>query len=72
MMDRLPNGDVLLHAFADYVDANGVRLEERGVIPDEHVTVSRGDLLAGRDPTLSSAIAWIHQYADGANSEDDH
>ena len=67
MMDRLPNGDVLLHAFADYVDANGIRLEERGVIPDKELTISRGDLLAGRDPTLSAAIAWIDQAAGSAN-----
>ncbi len=72
LMDRLPNGDVLLHAFADYVDANGIRLEGRGVIPDEEMTVSRGDLLAGRDPTLSAAIAWINQSSVGANHEDDN
>lgn len=72
MMDRLPNGDVLLHAFADYVDANGIRLEGRGVIPDEEVTVSRGDLLAGRDPTLSAAIAWINQSSVGTEHEDDN
>lgn len=72
MMDRLPNGDVLLHAFADYVDANGIRLEGRGVIPDEEVPVSRGDLLAGRDPTLSAAIAWINQSSVGTDHEDDN
>ena len=72
MMDRLPNGDVLLHAFADYVDANGVRLEGRGVIPEEEVAVSRSDLLAGRDPTLSAAIAWINQSSIGADHENDN
>ena len=72
MMDRLPNGDVLLHAFADYVDANGIRLEGRGVIPNEEVAVSRGDLLAGRDPTLSAAIAWINQSSGGADHENDN
>ena len=60
LMDDLPNGDVLQHAFADFVvTANGVRLEGRGVIPDEEVTVTREDLLAGRDPTLDAAIEWI-------------
>ncbi|MHC5004210.1 MAG: S41 family peptidase [Planctomycetota bacterium] len=58
-MPRLPNGDVLLHAFADYVDANGVRLEARGVVPDEAVAVTRADLLAGRDPVLQAALDWI-------------
>ncbi len=56
---RLPNGDVLYHAFADFTTADGVRLEGRGVIPDEVVVPSRGDYLAGRDPVLESAIRWI-------------
>ncbi len=60
MMDELPNGDVLQHAFADFVIAQtGVRLEGRGVIPDEEVGVTRGDLLEGRDPTLEAAVEWI-------------
>jgi carboxyl-terminal processing protease len=57
--NTLPNGDVLIHATADFVTANGTRLEGRGVIPDETVPVERKDLLAGRDATLDAALAWI-------------
>lgn len=69
----LPNGDVLLHAFADFVDANGVRLEARGVVPDDFVILSRGDLLAGHDPVVSAASAWILESQtddDGSNNHD--
>lgn len=57
--NTLPNGDVLIHAAADFVTADGTRLEGRGVIPDEVVNVERKDLLAGRDGTLEAALAWI-------------
>jgi carboxyl-terminal processing protease len=56
---RLPNGDVLIHATGDFVTAAGTRLEGRGVIPDQVVAVDRKELLAGRDPTLDAALAWI-------------
>jgi carboxyl-terminal processing protease len=57
--DKLPNGDVLIHATGDFVTADGTRLEGRGVVPDEIVTVDRKELLAGRDPTLMAALAWV-------------
>jgi carboxyl-terminal processing protease len=56
---RLPDGDVLYYAFADFLTANGIRLEGRGVIPDVEVPLSRADLLAGRDAPLDEAIRWI-------------
>jgi carboxyl-terminal processing protease len=56
---RLPNGDVLLHAYGDFVTADGTRLEGRGVVPDEVVALERADLLAGRDRTLQAALAWF-------------
>jgi carboxyl-terminal processing protease len=59
VFDRLPNGDVLYHAIADFVTADGIVLEGRGVIPDEPVPLRRADLLAGRDPVLETALAWI-------------
>ena len=37
LFDRLPNGDVLIHAWGDFVTGTGVRIEGRGVIPDEPV-----------------------------------
>ena len=57
--DRLPNGDVFIHATADFVTADGTRLEGRGVIPDQPVPLKRADLLAGKDAALEAALAWI-------------
>jgi len=57
--DKLPNGDVFIHATADFVTADGTRLEGRGVIPDQPVPLVRGDLLAGRDQALEAALVWI-------------
>ncbi|MBI2949405.1 MAG: hypothetical protein HYY23_17330 [Verrucomicrobia bacterium] len=65
MWDRLPNGDVLYHAFADFVTGSGVRLEGRGVIPDEKVPLTRKDLLAGRDAPLLAALKWISNQRRG-------
>ncbi len=59
LFDRLPNGDVLIHAWGDFVTGTGVRIEGRGVIPDEPVALDRSALLAGRDATLEGALAWI-------------
>lgn len=61
LFDRLPNGDVLIHAYGDFVTADGTRLEGRGVIPDQTVPLRREDLLAGRDRTLEAALAWIDE-----------
>jgi carboxyl-terminal processing protease len=57
--DKLPNGDVFIHATADFVTADGTRLEGRGVIPEEVVPLRREELLAGRDRALEAALAWI-------------
>ncbi|HEX6974268.1 MAG TPA: S41 family peptidase [Vicinamibacterales bacterium] len=59
LFDKLPNGDVLIHAYGDFVTATGVRLEGRGVIPDQPVPLSRQTLLEGRDATLEAALAWV-------------
>jgi carboxyl-terminal processing protease len=62
LMEELPNGDVLQHAVADFIiTATDVRLEGRGVVPDEQVRVTRADLLAGGDPVLDAALKWIVQ-----------
>lgn len=57
--ERLPNGDVLYHAFADFVTPSGDRLEGRGVIPDDVVALDRAELLGGRDSQMDAAIRWI-------------
>ena len=59
VFDRLPNRDVLYHAIADFATPDGIVLEGRGVVPDEAVRPTRKDLLAGHDPVLDAALAWI-------------
>jgi len=61
LFDTLPNGDLLIHAYGDFVTPDGTRLEGRGVIPDQAVPLRREDLLAGRDAPLDAALAWIDQ-----------
>jgi carboxyl-terminal processing protease len=56
---KLPTGDVLMHAFADFVDPLGKRIEGRGAIPDVVVPLRREALLGRRDEPLEAAIAWI-------------
>lgn len=65
LFDKLPNGDVLIHAYGDFVTADGTRLEGRGVIPDQQLPLAREDLLAGRDRALQAALAWIDTAAGG-------
>ncbi|MGE3343579.1 MAG: S41 family peptidase [Vicinamibacterales bacterium] len=56
---RLPTGDVLMYAIADFVTATGTRLEGVGVVPDEPVVLDPATLAAGRDPDLDAALRWI-------------
>ena len=65
VFDKLPNGDVLIHAYADFVTADGTRLEGRGVVPDVAVPLTRQDLLAGKDTTLDRALQWVEESARG-------
>jgi carboxyl-terminal processing protease len=55
----LPSGDGFQYAMADYFTTTGHRLEGNGVVPDEEVVPTRAALLAGRDPVLEAAVAWI-------------
>jgi carboxyl-terminal processing protease len=59
LFDKLPNGDVLIHAYGDFVAADGTRLEGRGVVPDEVVPLTREALLKGQDDTMDAALQWI-------------
>lgn len=58
LFDRLPSGDVLVHAYADFVTATGARLEGNGVRPDTEAPWSREALLDGRDTALEQAVIW--------------
>jgi len=59
LASKLPNGDILMHAIADYLVVDGTRIEGRGVIPDEVVPLSIEALAAGRDAPLQAALGWI-------------
>jgi carboxyl-terminal processing protease len=59
LFDKLPNGDVLIHAYGDFIAADGTRLEGRGVVPDEVVPLTRQALLNGDDGAMSAALQWI-------------
>jgi carboxyl-terminal processing protease len=61
VIERLPTGDGFQYAIASYVSADGTPLEGRGVEPDVHIPWDRAALLAGRDPALDAALAWIRQ-----------
>lgn len=56
---RLPSGDALQFAVANYVSVSGRTLEGAGVLPDEVVPLERRVLLAGRDPVMEAAVGWI-------------
>jgi carboxyl-terminal processing protease len=56
--ERLPNGDILYHAIADFTSPMGKPIEGDGVRPDVVTPITRKALLAGRDPALDAAIAW--------------
>ncbi len=55
----LPTGGVLQHVISNFQTPKGVVLEGRGVLPDITATLSRKDLLAGRDPVRERAIQFI-------------
>jgi len=59
MLIRLPNGDGFQYVQAVCITPSGKRLEGVGVSPDVFVEPTRSELLAGRDPALDKAIAWI-------------
>ena len=60
VFEKLPNGDAFQYAIASYVSEGGQTLEGTGVAPDEEVKLTRKALLAGKDPVLDAALAWIH------------
>jgi carboxyl-terminal processing protease len=55
----LPNGDLLLHAVADFTAPDGSRIEGRGVLPDVIVTPRRAAFTQTDDPLLLEAVQWI-------------
>ena len=63
LFNKLPNGDILIHAYGDFVAADGTRLEGRGVVPDEITPLTREALARGQDPAMDAALAWVARSA---------
>jgi carboxyl-terminal processing protease len=61
VFEKLPDGDGFQYAIANYISEGGEPLEGRGVTPDVEAPVTREALLAGKDPALDAAVAWIQQ-----------
>jgi carboxyl-terminal processing protease len=61
LFDKLPDGDGFQYAIANYISEGGQPLEGLGVTPDVETPITREALLAGKDPALDAAVAWIKQ-----------
>ncbi len=61
VFEKLPNGDGFQYAIATYISEGGRPLEGIGVKPDVPVQLTREALLAGKDPALDAALAWIQE-----------
>ncbi len=59
LTNRLPSGDVFVHAVADFLDPNGNRIEGAGAVPDVDVPLSVEALRQGRDGAMDEAVRWI-------------
>ena len=59
VLATLPNGDLLLHAVADFSTPDGSRLEGQGVRPDVIVHPRREAFREDADPLLMEAIRWL-------------
>ncbi len=55
----LPIKALLLYPYGQPRTPKGIVIEGRGVIPDREVSLTREDLLAGRDAQLEAAIDYI-------------
>lgn len=66
----LPNGDVFLHAFADYRLPDGTPLEATGVRPDGARPYDRSDFAREGDPALAEAVRWIASQPRAAPAKD--
>jgi carboxyl-terminal processing protease len=61
LFEKLPDGDGFQYAIANYISEGGQPLEGLGVTPDVETPPTREALLAGKDPALDAAVAWIQQ-----------
>ena len=68
LMNRLPSGDVFVHAVADFTDPDGRRIEGTGSVPDVEVPLSAESLRKGRDAAMDAAVKWIENGGGGCRS----
>ena len=59
--ERLPNGDILYHAIADFTSPTGKPVEGDGVKPDVVAPITLKALREGKDPARDAALAWAVQ-----------
>lgn len=59
MIETLPDGGLIQYVVGDYHSAKGTAAEGDGVAPEQPVSESRADYLAGRDPVLAAATEAI-------------
>ena len=71
-MTPLPNGDVFLHAFADYRLPDGTALEASGVKPDNDRPYGRADYAREGDPALADAVRWIASQRRTTRTHEPH
>ena len=57
----LPDGGLLDVSEFDYRTASGVRLQDRGITPDELTPLTRSDLYSRREPTLEAARRFLER-----------
>jgi carboxyl-terminal processing protease len=62
--ERLPNGDILYHAIADFTSPTGKEIEGPGVTPDLVTPITRKALLGGKDPAREAALSWAVQASN--------
>jgi carboxyl-terminal processing protease len=58
---NLPDGGVLDVSEFDYRTAGGVRLQDRGVTPDEVTPLTRANFYEHRDPALAAAKSFLNK-----------
>ena len=55
----LPDGGLLDVSEFDYRTAGGVRLQDRGITPDQTISLTREDLYSRRDPAFEAAKSFL-------------
>jgi carboxyl-terminal processing protease len=72
LMNRLPSGDVFVHAVADFTDPDGKRIEGSGTVPDREIPLSAEALARGEDQALDAAIRWVVEGGDSCRVGEKH